>query len=131
MTMNLLRILAISLLLQSSSPVAIDKVMPAYPALAKAAQIEGTVQISLTVGPDGKVREARILSSSNPLLLTGAIDAARQWLFQPSENGGVVTIEIPYELHHEPDPEHDMAAKPSGATIVSELPGERAMGTSA
>jgi hypothetical protein len=48
----------------------------------------------------------------------------------PPEGGFTVIIEIPYELHREPEA-HDAPAKPSGATTVSDLSGERAMGTSA
>jgi two-component system LytT family sensor kinase len=49
----------------------------------------------------------------------------------PPEGGFTVIIEIPYELHHEPEAAHDAGAKPSGAITVSEVPGERAVGTQA
>ena len=49
----------------------------------------------------------------------------------PPEGGFTVIIEIPYELHHEAEAVHDAPAKPTTATTVSDLPGERAMGTSA
>jgi sensor histidine kinase YesM len=49
----------------------------------------------------------------------------------PPEGGFTVTIEIPYELHREPDAPDDGPAKPTAATTGSELPGERALGTHA
>lgn len=49
----------------------------------------------------------------------------------PPEGGFTVIIEVPYELHREGDAVPDGPAKPTAATTVTEMPGERAMGTSA
>jgi len=49
----------------------------------------------------------------------------------PPEGGFTVIIEVPYELHREGDAAPDGPTKPTAATTVTEMPGERAMGTSA
>jgi two-component system LytT family sensor kinase len=58
-------------------------------------------------------------------------DDHRFEIVTPPEGGFTVIIEIPYEVHHEGDATPDEPAKPSPATIVTERPGERAMGTQA
>ena len=47
----------------------------------------------------------------------------------PPEGGFTVIIEIPYEIHHEPDAAGEGSAKPTAATAVDEMPGDRAIGT--
>jgi len=49
----------------------------------------------------------------------------------PPEGGFTVTIEIPYELHHDPEPARAGPEKLHAATAVSNLPGQRALGTNA
>ena len=42
------------------NPTKIKDVTPVYPAIAKSARVSGTVQIELTIGPDGKVADWRV-----------------------------------------------------------------------
>jgi sensor histidine kinase YesM len=49
----------------------------------------------------------------------------------PPEGGFTVTIEIPYELYQDPDAARAEAEKPTAAISVTNLPGQRAMGTNA
>jgi LytS/YehU family sensor histidine kinase len=49
----------------------------------------------------------------------------------PPEGGFTVTIEIPYELHRDPEAASAEAAKPTAAIPVTNLPGQRALGTNA
>jgi sensor histidine kinase YesM len=49
----------------------------------------------------------------------------------PPEGGFTVTIEIPYELHKEPDAPRVDAEKPTAPISVTNLPGQRALGTNA
>jgi TonB family protein len=66
---------------------AIKKVQPPYPPIAKAARASGAVQVQITVSETGEVIEAGVISG-HPLLRDAALQAARQWLFQPTEVGG-------------------------------------------
>jgi protein TonB len=63
----------------------------------------GTVVIEAIIGVDGKVREARIVSSI-PELDQAALDAVRQWEFTPSRLNGVavaviVTVLVRFSLY--------------------------------
>jgi TonB family protein len=67
---------------------AIKRVQPPYPPIAKAARASGPVQVQITISETGEVIEASVISG-HPLLRDAAIQAARQWLFQPTELSGV------------------------------------------
>ena len=71
------------------SPKKIKDVAPVYPAIAKSNRIGGTVEVELTVGPDGKVVATRVLKSV-PVLNQAALDAVEQWEVRadPGERGG-------------------------------------------
>jgi TonB family protein len=60
----------------------VSRVPPDYPPTAKAARVQGAVQINLLVGPDGKVQNLQAVSG--PAMLTqAAMEAVRQWVYQP------------------------------------------------
>jgi TonB family protein len=66
---------------------AIQEVPPRYPADAKAARVQGTVILSIVVGTDGSVASVDVKSGPE-MLVPAAIEAAKQWKFQPSEFNG-------------------------------------------
>jgi protein TonB len=57
---------------------------PAYPSLARTARIEGVVILSATIAEDGTIKDLKVISSSNPLLLTGVLDTVRTWKYKPT-----------------------------------------------
>ena len=61
----------------SSRPRSKD-VKPVYPPIAQSARVQGVVIIEATIGPDGRVQEAKVLRSI-PLLDAAALDAVKQW----------------------------------------------------
>jgi len=61
----------------------ITRVEPVYPRIAIQARISGEVRLDAVVGTDGRVRELRVLSG-HPMLVPAAVDAVRQWVFQPT-----------------------------------------------
>jgi TonB family protein len=67
---------------------AIKKVQPPYPPIAKAARASGPVQVQITISETGEVIEASVING-HPLLRDAALQAARQWLFAPTELSGV------------------------------------------
>jgi TonB family protein len=67
---------------------AITKVQPAYPPIARAAGASGAVQVEVLISEEGRVIEAAVIRG-HPLLRDAALQAARQWVFQPSELSGV------------------------------------------
>ncbi|MGE0131402.1 MAG: energy transducer TonB [Blastocatellales bacterium] len=66
---------------------ALRKVQPPYPAIARQARVQGSVQIQISISETGEVTEATLLSG-HPLLRDAALQAARQWLFRPTELNG-------------------------------------------
>jgi len=67
---------------------AIKKVQPPYPPIAKAARAAGAVQVQVTISEEGRVIEAAVIGG-HPLLRDAALQAARQWVFKPTELSGV------------------------------------------
>jgi len=69
-------------------PKKIKDVKPEYPAVAATSRTHGSVVIEATIGPDGKVQDAKVLVSI-PLLDQAALDAVRQWEYEPPRLNGV------------------------------------------
>ncbi|OYW10413.1 MAG: hypothetical protein B7X34_04585 [Acidobacteriia bacterium 12-62-4] len=70
----------------------VRQVTPAYPPLAKSARIAGTVRLEAVIGPDGSVQQLRAVSG-HPLLTKAALDAVREWRYQPTLlNGRAVEV---------------------------------------
>jgi TonB family protein len=67
---------------------ATKKVQPAYPAIAKSARAQGSVQVQITVNENGEVIDARVINGQ-PMLREAALQAAKQWRFKPAELSGV------------------------------------------
>jgi TonB family protein len=70
------------------SPKLIKKVEPVYPAKAKKDGIEGVVILEATTDIYGRVVDTRVLKSV-PELDQAAIDAVKQWVYEPEKIDGV------------------------------------------
>jgi protein TonB len=69
------------------------RVQPAYPALARAARIQGTVELRAVISRTGTI-ENLIVVNGHPMLVRSAIDAVRQWRYRPYLlNGEAVEVE--------------------------------------
>jgi TonB family protein len=69
-------------------PVKVRDVTPVYPAIAQAARVQGVVIFELTIDTTGDVANARVLRGQ-PLLDQAALEAVKQWQFQPTMLNGV------------------------------------------
>ena len=69
-------------------PQKVRNVDPVYPQLAILARLEGVVIIEATIGPDGKLMDARVLRG-HQMLDQAALVAVRQWEFTPTLLNGV------------------------------------------
>ncbi|MBE3098156.1 MAG: M56 family metallopeptidase [Planctomycetes bacterium] len=65
------------------APAKIKDVRPVYPEVAREAGIQGVVIVEVLIGTDGTVQGVKILRSI-PLLDQAALDAVRQWEFEPT-----------------------------------------------
>ena len=69
---------------------------PVYPEQAEQEHIEGTVKLRAFVGKDGTVENVEVLSGP-PLLASDAVDAVRQWRYEPTLLGNR-PIEVAQDL---------------------------------
>jgi len=80
------------------------RIQPIYPPIAVQTRIQGDVVLHAVIGKDGSVAELEVVSG-HPLLLRAALDAVRQWRYQPTLlNGEPVevetTITVSFVLSH-------------------------------
>jgi periplasmic protein TonB len=77
----------------------IRRVMPVYPQLARAARVQGTVQLVGMIAKDGTIVKLQVISG-HPLLIAAAVEAVRQWVYRPTLlNGEPVEVIAPIEVH--------------------------------
>ena len=69
---------------------------PEYPQLAKITRTEGPVEFEAIIGKDGTIQELRVLRG-HPLLVKAALEAVRQWRYQPTLLNGE-PIEVVTEI---------------------------------
>jgi TonB family protein len=82
-------------------PVLITPPVPEYPQAAKDKEIEGTVQLRLLVGKDGKVIDAFVSTHADPLLDEAALTAVRKAEFKPATQHGkpvAVWVQVPIKF---------------------------------
>jgi protein TonB len=85
------------------APTKIRNVQPVYPQIAQSARVQGIVIIEATIDRSGKITRTRLLKSI-PLLDQAALDAVRQWEYEPTLVNGVavpiiVTVTVNFALH--------------------------------
>jgi len=86
------------------APAVVSQVKPVYPDMAREAGVDGTVQLRVLVGKDGRVKDVHV-DRSIPMLDGAAVAAARLWVFTPALSNGHpvmvwVAVPIRFTLHH-------------------------------
>lgn len=81
----------------------ITKVTPVYPPSAKAAGIQGLVQLEATLSAEGVPVDVRVVSSPSDDLSQSALEAVRQWRYTPTLLNGepvavITDIHVNYTL---------------------------------
>jgi TonB family protein len=84
----------------------IKRVQPVYPVDAREARISGTVRLHVILAKDGTVGQLELMSG-HPMLAQAAIDAVRQWTYQPTLLNGFpvevdTTIDVIFALNLKP-----------------------------
>jgi protein TonB len=87
---------------QVQSARLMNQARPVYPPLARQARVQGTVRLEAVINRDGVIEELKVVSG-HPLLVQAALDAVRQWRYQPTMLNGVAvevitTIDVNFTL---------------------------------
>jgi protein TonB len=61
---------------------------PLYPSEMRGKKVDGSVTALFVVGTDGKVQSPKVAKSSHPAFEQPALDALKQWKFEPGVKGG-------------------------------------------
>src|SRR6516225_6059202 len=76
----------------------VNRVQPVYPPLARQTRISGTVKLHAIIGKDGTVQQLQVVSG-HPLLVQAALDAVKQWRYQPTLlNGEPVEVDTEIDV---------------------------------
>ncbi len=70
-------------------PKATKRVPGKYPDMAKKLKLQGTVGLNVLISETGQVLEAKIVTSAHPILDESAVQAIKQWAFEPASKKGV------------------------------------------
>lgn len=82
----------------------LNRVQPVYPEAARQARIEGVVRLHVIIGKEGSITQLEVISG-HPLLQQAALDAVRQWAYQPTLLRGKpvevdTTIDVIFTLNY-------------------------------
>ena len=84
-------------------PRATRRIVPEYPASAKAQMVQGTVILNVNIDEQGRIMRVWVVRSTAPeILVQAAIDAVYQFEFSPgSAHGNPVkcTVAVPFDFH--------------------------------
>ena len=76
----------------------VNRVQPLYPPLARQTRISGTVRLHAIIAKNGTVEQLSV-ESGHPLLVQSALDAVRQWRYQPTLlNGEPVEVDTEIDV---------------------------------
>jgi TonB family protein len=64
------------------TPTLLNRIDPVYPDAARQAKVEGIVILEATIDVRGRVQDVKVLRSI-PLLDQAAVDAVKQWVYEP------------------------------------------------
>jgi TonB family protein len=70
---------------------------PIYPDIARRLNLEGTVKIAVIVGPDGKIRETKVIGG-HPILVEAALKALQEWKYERASTD--TKIQLEFSFHH-------------------------------
>ena len=85
-------------------PVSIHRPEPVFPGAYRRARIRGIVMLEVAISKEGKVEDVRLLKSHAPGLDASALEAVRQWTFEPVQFEGkaipvIYILPVAFMLH--------------------------------
>jgi protein TonB len=80
----------------------ISQPKPVYPPLARQTRTQGTVRLEAIISKEGRIENLAVISG-HPLLIQAAMEAVKQWRYQPTLLNGapvevITTIEVNFTL---------------------------------
>jgi TonB family protein len=110
---------------QISPPKLVKIVEPVYPEIAHQAKVEGVVIVQARTDTRGRVKDAMILRSV-PLLDQAALDAVRQWVYEPLLIDGqareaVFTVTVRFALDKDKKKDRAEREEATGEALVPTL----------
>jgi len=98
----------------------IKRVDPVYPEEARKAKVEGVVILGVRTDVYGRVERVLIYRSITPLLNEAAVDAVKQWVYEPLIVDGkpqpaVFTVTVRFKLNGEKDKTEEVEEMVKGA----------------
>jgi TonB family protein len=97
-----------------------------YPPEAKAQGLEGTVELEIVIGPDGLVREAKVVTPAGHGFDEAALEAARKFTFVPATRDGQpiparIRHNYLFEIREEAPPPPEPEAPPPPARLEGQI----------
>ncbi len=74
---------------------AIVKSTPEYPELARRMRLSGTVKIQVTIAPNGRVKDTKVIGG-HPVLVAAVTSALQKWKFAPGSAETSQTLEFDF-----------------------------------
>jgi len=87
---------------QIKEPKKLKNVAPEYPEIARQARVQGVVVLECTISPEGEITRVTVVRGV-PLLDQAAVDAVKQWVYEPTLLNGVpvsviMTVTVNFRL---------------------------------
>ncbi len=83
----------------AAPPELVERIMPDYPAQARALRIEGQVVLEVVLDRAGRVEEPSIrVMRSVPMLDAAAVSAVRRWRFRPARSRDGLPVRVLMEI---------------------------------
>lgn len=73
----------------------VERVAPAYPALARNMALEGVVKVDALVTAEGSVKTVEI-KGGHPVLVQAAMNAVRRWRWEPAAHESHQLVEVKF-----------------------------------
>jgi TonB family protein len=94
---------------------------PVYPPLARQARISGVVRLRVIIAKDGTIENLTLISG-HPLLVPAAMQAVKQWVYQPTLLNGepvavLTQVEVNFELSNSDAPANQIVNRSSGKCL--------------
>jgi periplasmic protein TonB len=81
-----------------TKPVVINQINPTYPEEAKKEKVQGEVILTAVISAEGKVVDVTVKKSVDERLSKAAMDAVRQWTFQPGKDAKGKAVQVKSDI---------------------------------